>query len=59
VPTRPAHRFQAPSAALAIRYVDPKEADDTPQEAQRYDERCMQIAREMLYTMTLVKAIQA
>jgi arsenate reductase len=44
---------------FAIRYVDPKEADDTPQEAQRYDERCMQIAREMLYTMTRVKAIQA
>ena len=39
---------------LAIRYEDPKVSDDTPQEAATYDERCAQIAREMLYAMSLV-----
>lgn len=38
-----------------IRYKDPKEADNSPEEAQRYDERCRQIAVEMFYLMTLVK----
>lgn len=40
---------------FAIRYVDPKVADDTPEEAATYDERCAQIAREMLYTMSLIR----
>jgi arsenate reductase len=39
---------------LAIRYEDPKVSDDTPQEAATYDERCAQIAREMLYAMSQV-----
>ena len=39
---------------LAIRYDDPKVSDDTPQEAASYDERCAQIAREMLYAMSKV-----
>ncbi len=39
---------------LAIRYEDPKVSDDTPQEAATYDERCSQIAREMLYAMSQV-----
>ncbi|MFP4506744.1 MAG: hypothetical protein ACLFOZ_18655, partial [Cyclobacteriaceae bacterium] len=30
---------------------DPKEADGTPEEAQRYDERCRQLATEMCYLM--------
>ena len=34
-----------------LTYQDPKEADDTPQETERYDERCRQIAIEMLYLM--------
>lgn len=34
---------------IAITYEDPKSADGTPAEAARYDERCAQIAREMLY----------
>jgi len=38
------HRF-------ALTYRDPKEADGTPEEAQRYDERCRQMAAEMLYLM--------
>lgn len=41
---------------FAIRYVDPKAADDTPAEAATYDERVAQIAREMLYTMTLIQS---
>lgn len=36
---------------FSLTYRDPKEADDTPEEAQRYDERCRQIASEMLYLM--------
>lgn len=36
-------------ARFAIPYQDPKAADDTPAEAATYDERCAQIAREMLY----------
>lgn len=37
---------------LAIRYEDPKSADDTPAEQAAYDERTRQIAREMLYAMS-------
>lgn len=39
---------------MAIPYVDPKVADGTPEEADRYDERCRQIAREMLYLFSRV-----
>lgn len=39
---------------MPIRYEDPKVADDTEFEAQRYDERSAQICREMLYMMSLV-----
>lgn len=41
---------------LAISFEDPKVADGTDEEAARYDERCAQIAREMLYTFSLVKS---
>lgn len=40
---------------LALTYEDPKAADDTPEEAQRYDERVRQIGREIFYAMRLVK----
>ncbi len=40
---------------LAIRYEDPKVSDDTPQETATYDERCAQIARDMLYAISQVK----
>ncbi len=40
---------------MPIRYEDPKVADDTEFEAQRYDERSAQICTEMLYLMSLVK----
>ncbi|MBK8506991.1 MAG: protein-tyrosine-phosphatase [Saprospiraceae bacterium] len=41
---------------IPLHYEDPKLADGTPEEAARYDERCMQIAGEMFYLMRLVKA---
>lgn len=39
---------------VPIRYEDPKVADDTDYEVQRYDERSAQICSEMLYMMSLV-----
>jgi len=38
---------------LALTYEDPKVADDTLAEAERYDERVAQIGREMLYGFSL------
>lgn len=37
-----------------IYFDDPKVADDTPEEAAKYDERCRQICREMLYLFSRV-----
>jgi protein-tyrosine-phosphatase len=37
---------------ITIPYEDPKQADDTPHEAQTYDERCRQIATEMYYMLS-------
>lgn len=39
---------------VAIPYDDPKAADGTPEETQRYDERCEQIAREIFYLLSQV-----
>lgn len=39
---------------VAIPFDDPKAADGSPQEAAVYDERCAQIAREMLYVFSQV-----
>ncbi len=36
---------------VPIRYEDPKVADDTPQESERYEERVRQIGREMLWML--------
>jgi arsenate reductase len=36
---------------VAVRYEDPKEADGTPLESDRYQERSRQICREMLWLM--------
>ncbi len=36
---------------LPLTYEDPKEADGTPEEQARYDERVRQIGREILYAM--------
>lgn len=43
------------SGRFAIPYADPKASDGKPDEAATYDERCAQIAREMLYVMSRVK----
>lgn len=37
---------------ITIRYDDPKAFDNTEQETAKYDERCRQIAREMLYAFS-------
>lgn len=39
---------------ILLSYRDPKEADNTSEEIQRYDERCKQIATELLYLMKRV-----
>ena len=39
---------------LALPYNDPKEADGTPAETARYDERCRQIGREMMYAFSIL-----
>lgn len=44
---------------VPLHYADPKEADDTPQEAACYDERCWQIACDMFQLMSLVVATGA
>jgi len=36
---------------ISLPYNDPKAADGTPEEAARYDERCLQIAAELFYVM--------
>jgi protein-tyrosine-phosphatase len=47
-----------PGAALRISlpYDDPKAFDGTEREAEKYDERCRQIAREMFYVFAQVDA---
>lgn len=40
---------------VAIPYIDPKVSDGKPEEAATYDERCLQIATEMLWVMQAVK----
>lgn len=39
---------------IAVRYDDPKEFDGTPQEKEKYNERCRQIATEMFYAFSKV-----
>jgi hypothetical protein len=37
------------AARVVLPYEDPKAFDDTPEEAAKYDERCRDIARELLW----------
>ncbi|MDA8686262.1 protein-tyrosine-phosphatase [Robiginitalea sp.] len=37
---------------ISVRYEDPKAFDDTPLEAEKYDERSIQIASEMFYVFS-------
>ncbi len=46
---------QGASIKIAIPYEDPKEADGKSNETEVYNERCKQIATEMLYIFSLVK----
>jgi len=39
---------------IAVTYQDPKAADNTPQQAQTYKERALQIGREMLFVFSKV-----
>ena len=39
---------------IAVPYEDPKAFDGTPEETEKYDERCKQIAREMLYIFSKI-----
>jgi arsenate reductase len=40
---------------VAIPYIDPKVSDGKPEEAVTYDERCLQIATEMMWVMKQVQ----
>jgi hypothetical protein len=40
---------------IGLPYQDPKEFDNSPMKADKYDERCKQIATEMFYVMHLAK----
>lgn len=40
---------------ISLPYEDPKLADNTPDEARRYDDRCAQIARELTYVFTKIR----
>lgn len=42
-------------ARIALNYEDPKAFDDQPGESEAYDQRCAQIATEMLYVFKSVK----
>jgi arsenate reductase len=42
-------------ARFPLRYIDPKHADGTPDQAAVYAERCRQIATEMMYVMSQIQ----
>ena len=42
-------------ARIPVRYEDPKAFDGTDQEAEKYDERSLQIASEMIYVFSNIK----
>jgi len=44
------------SERIALPFDDPKAFDGTPQETSKYDERCQQIARELLFVFSQVAA---
>jgi len=44
----------AAGARIPIRYEDPKVADGTPQQLEKYIERSAQICREMFYAFSLI-----
>lgn len=46
---------QGANFRVAIPYIDPKVSDGKPEEVSTYDERCLQIASEMLWVMQEAK----
>ncbi len=40
---------------ITLRYNDPKEFDDTPIEQEKYDERSLEIATEMMYVFSRIQ----
>ena len=40
---------------IPITFEDPKEFDNTPQQAEKYEERSLQIASEMFYVFSQIK----
>ncbi len=46
---------QGAEERISLPYDDPKAFDGTPQEAEKYDERCRQIAREVFYVFANIK----
>jgi len=49
---------QGASIKIATPYEDPKVADGKPNEAEIYNERCKQIATEVMYTFSLLKSMK-
>ena len=49
---------QGASIKIATPYEDPKEADGKPNETEVYNERCKQIATEVMYTFSLLKSMK-
>jgi protein-tyrosine-phosphatase len=47
------------AARIPLHYEDPKASDGSPQETATYDERSKQIAREMLFVFSRLKADRA
>jgi protein-tyrosine-phosphatase len=46
--------IQGAAVRISLPFEDPKAFDGTAEESAKYDERCRQIAREMLYAFSLV-----
>ncbi|TNE72490.1 protein-tyrosine-phosphatase [bacterium] len=44
-------------ARFPVKYIDPKVSDNTEKETQTYDERCFQIATEMMFMISKVKKV--
>ncbi len=42
---------------IPVKYDDPKEFDNTPQQAEKYQERSKQIAAEMLYVFSKIRQL--
>lgn len=50
-------RVDGAIARIALPYDDPKRSDGTGRETEVYDERCREIAREMLYAFSLARTV--